>query len=167
MVLLVSERRRRLTPAIAVLALSLVGAGYLLVLAILYLAHAVQGQAVFTCRSTSTPPGGFAVVLACAGLFTAGGLLTRHRARGAGNDRDHPRHALAVRLALPIFVGTVAALLGYETLAYSRVEDLQPITAYVRCAVDHGTGRAVGVTAALAASFLIGQWTWRPPRGRS
>ena len=70
-----------------------------------------------------------------------------------------------VHVVVTAFFALGTLLLVYETIALARPQDLQPITAYVRCANQDAP--AATFAAAVAVSFLLGRWISPPRRRRS
>jgi hypothetical protein len=80
---------------------------------------------------------------------------------GLRRQRANPGRKLHFAVTVFFTVGTV--LLLYETIALAGPGNLQPITAYVRCA-NQDAPMATFV-AAVTVSFLLGRWL-APPRRR-
>ena len=77
--------------------------------------------------------------------------------------RGGRRMQTLVHVAVIVFFALGTLLLFYETLALARPTQLEPITAYVRCARQDSPFPTF--VAALVACFLLGRWL-APPRTR-
>lgn len=104
-----------------------------------------------------------ATCVAAFGLGRLAGLLTPvATARLASWPPSRTPGMVATQLLLVAFLGLVAALLAYETVALANPTRLWPITFYVRCAEVVAPGRTL--IGAAAVSFVLGHWLWFPPR---
>jgi hypothetical protein len=81
-----------------------------------------------------------------------------------GGNEGRRSGLMAVQLGLSLLLLFGSAALGYETLAVAK--DWWPVTDYVRCANDVGSGWTLVVAAAVCV--LLGNWLWHaapPPPG--
>ena len=95
-----------------------------------------------------------------------GGVIAFALGRGLAYARERrppapppPRWTeLLVQGVLVLFLGAVAGLLLYETVALADTSAHAPITWYVRCAASVWPLPAFGATAVVC--FLLGHWLW-------
>ena len=105
---------------------------------------------------TWPPP---AIVVACLLAFGVGRTIAYARERRNQPGPPPPAAArVVVQAVLVGFLGLVAGLLYYETVALSDTSVHAPITWYVRCAASVAPGWAL--LGATVTSLLAGHWLW-------
>ena len=130
--------------------------------------RAVQTADVTACTKHDTLSATPGYILAA---FTVGGFglgrlvggFRSHVREGIDNSQQLPsRPGVVLEVALVLFLGTAAVLLGYETWAVASGGAFPPITSYVRCAAYHQI--VLASTTATFIAFMVSNWLWYPTK---